>query len=144
MDPNLHLVKRIVGVAGDHIRLRGGKPIVNGKSLAEPYAFYSESQPNNFRDNFPSLRETDPNLDPVWWRELRRLVRGGEITVPAGEYFVLGDNRNDSEDSRYWGFVPQNALVGRPIAVYFSLAEDPEPAAVTQRVGEAFHARVLR
>lgn len=147
VDPQLHLVKRIVGVAGDHVRLRAGKPIVNGKALPEPYAFYSASLPNNFRDNFPSLREADPNLDPAWWGELRRLVRGGEITVPPGEYFVLGDNRNDSEDSRYWGFVPRDALVGRPIAVYFSLADtsgggDAGPP-LSQRVGEAFHAHVL-
>ena len=148
VDPQLHLIKRIVGVAGDHIRLRSGKPIVNGKPLPEPYAFYSEARPNNFRDNFPSLRETDPNLDPAWWDQMRHLVQGGEITVPPGEYFVLGDNRNDSEDSRYWGFVPRDALVGRPIAVYFSLADNSAPADVSQplkeRVGEAFRARVLR
>ena len=148
VDPQLHLVKRIVGVAGDHVRLRAGKPIVNGKAVPEPYAFYSAALPNNFRDNFPSLREADPNLDPAWWGELRRLVRGGEITVPPGEYFVLGDNRNDSEDSRYWGFVPRDALVGRPIAVYFSLADDvaggDSAPPLRQRVGDAFHAHVLR
>lgn len=147
VDASLHLVKRVVGVPGDRVRLREGRLFLNGAPSAEPYAFYSASRPNDFRDNFPSLRETDPNLDPAWWAEMRSLVRGGEITVPAGEYFVLGDNRNDSEDSRYWGFVPRDALVGRPFAVYFSMGdtdplEDGRPW--REKLHDAFQGRVLR
>ena len=121
VDPTLHLVKRVVGLPGERLRMRGGHLLVNGRLLGEPYAFYSPTRPNGFRDDFPSLLEADPSVDLRWWIELRRSIRDGDVTVPEGEYFVLGDNRNDSEDSRYWGFVPRNAIVGRPLLVYFSL-----------------------
>jgi signal peptidase I len=126
VDPSLHLVKRVVGLPGDRLRLRNGRVLLNGRPLREPYAFYSASRPNGFRDDFPSMLEADPNVDLRWWIELRQSIRGGDVIVPSGEYFVLGDNRNDSEDSRYWGFVPRNAIVGRPLLVYFTLplAED--------------------
>jgi len=120
-DPAIHLVKRVVGLPGDRIRMREGRVLVNGQPLAEPYAFYSDARPNDFRDDFPSLREADPNVDPAWWIEMRRSIHQGELTVPAGAYFVLGDNRNESEDSRYWGFVPRDAIVGRPLLVYFTM-----------------------
>jgi signal peptidase I len=54
---------------------------------------------------------------------MHNLVEGGELLIPSGDYFVLGDNRNDSEDSRYWGFVPRSAIVGKPFLIYFSLRE---------------------
>jgi signal peptidase I len=121
VDHSLQLVKRVVGVPGDRIRLRDGRVLVNGQALTEPYAFYSPSRPNGFRDDFPSMREADPNVDLAWWITLRQSIRGLDVIVPPGEYFVLGDNRNDSEDSRYWGFVPRAAMEGRPLIVYFSL-----------------------
>jgi signal peptidase I len=114
------LVKRVIGLPGDRLRLRDGRVLLDGRLLAEPYAFYAPSRPNNFRDDFPSLREADPNVEPGWWIELRRTAANGELTVPPGCYFVLGDNRNDSEDSRYWGFVRGDAIVGRPLLVYFA------------------------
>jgi signal peptidase I len=145
VDPGMHLVKRVVGLPGDHIHLRGGRVWINGQPLAEPYAFYSASGPDDFRDNFPSLREADPNLDPRWWMQLRRIAANGEIIVPPNRYFVLGDNRNDSEDSRYWGFVPQGDVVGRPFLVYFSLAPQPDDAAsVGARLRSALQLHVLR
>ena len=121
VDPKLHLVKRVVGLPGDRIRMRGGRVLVNGNLLQEPYAFYSPSRPNGFRDDFPSLLEADPNVDLRWWIRLRRSVVDRDVIVPANSYFVLGDNRNDSEDSRYWGFVPRSAIVGRPLLVYFTI-----------------------
>jgi signal peptidase I len=121
VDPAVHLVKRVVGLPGDRLRLRGGHVLVNGQPLDEPYAFYSASLPNGFRDEFPSLLEADPSVDLRWWIRLQQSIRDGDVIVPAREYFVLGDNRNDSEDSRYWGFVPRHAIVGRPLFVYFSL-----------------------
>jgi signal peptidase I len=120
VDPKLHLVKRVVGLPGDRIRMRGGRVLVNGVVLAEPYAFYSPSRENGFRDEFPSLLEADPNVDLRWWIRLRSAVVDRDVVVPADSYFVLGDNRNDSEDSRYWGFVPRSAMVGRPLLVYFT------------------------
>jgi signal peptidase I len=126
VNPTLHLVKRVVGVPGDRIRLRGGRLLVNDRVVEEPYAFYSVSRPNGFRDDFPSLLEADPNVDLRWWIRLRNSVVDRDVVVPADSYFVLGDNRNDSEDSRYWGFVPRTAIVGRPLLVYFTIpsAED--------------------
>lgn len=153
VDHSMHLVKRVVGVAGDRIRVRGGRLYVNDVQPDEPYAFYAPARPNNFRDGFPTLREADPNIDPVWWAELRRIDKHGEVTVPPGEFFVMGDNRNNSEDSRYWGFLPRADLVGRPLVVYFSLSpgDDAEPESdspvirLYQRYRTAFRSmRILR
>ena len=77
--------------------------------------------PDSYRDDFPRLDSADPGVDPRWWIQMHSLVSDGELTVPADSYFVLGDNRNDSEDSRYWGFVPRAAIVGKPFLIYFSL-----------------------
>jgi signal peptidase I, bacterial type len=126
VDPAIHLVKRVVGIPGDHIRLRGGHVLVNGLSLTEPYAIYRPAGRDNFRDNFPRLQSADPEIDSRWWVRMRKLIDNGELIVPDGNYFVLGDNRNDSEDSRYWGFVPAENIVGRPLLVYFSLRQGPD------------------
>ncbi|MDE1156607.1 MAG: signal peptidase I [Acidobacteriaceae bacterium] len=123
-DPGKDLVKRIVGLPGDHLRLHNGHVLINGQTLPESYAFYSPAPLEPFRDDFPFLRSIDPNVDPVWWRTLRTSARTGEIVVPAGQYFMLGDNRNESEDSRYWGFVSRNALLAEPAVVYLSTATE--------------------
>ena len=147
VDPSMHLVKRVVAVPGDRIRLKQGRVWINGQRVNEPYAFYSPSGVDDFRDNFPSLRRADPSLDLNWWMRLRRSVVDGEITVPKGQLFVLGDNRNDSEDSRYWGFVPESDVVGRPFVVYFSIVptqEDAAPPALRERLHTALSFHVLR
>jgi len=115
------LVKRVVGMPGDRLRIQDGKVFVNGLPLDEPYAAFEPAPPNEFRDNFPAKIYTDPEVDPEWWRQMQSLTHDGELTVPAGEYFVLGDNRNHSNDSRYWGFVPQRAVIARPLVIYFSV-----------------------
>jgi len=119
-DPPL-LVKRVIGVPGDHIRIQYGLVFVNGAALNEPYAAFEPAPPNPFRDNFPARVYTDPQIDPDWWLLMQSLTSNSELIVPAGEYFVLGDNRNHSKDSRYWGFVPRQAIVARPLVIYFSL-----------------------
>ena len=134
IDPSMHLVKRVIGLPGDHLKLRAGRVYINDQPLAESYAVYRPTPADNFRDNFPRLQSTDPDIDSRWWIRMRNLIDDGELIIPAGNYFVLGDNRNDSEDSRYWGFVPRGDIVGKPLLIYFSLreaAEDPDPLAAT-------------
>ena len=116
------LVKRVIGIPGDRLRIDDGRVTVNGQPLDEPYAAFEPAQPNAFRDTFPARIYTDPEVDPDWWRQMQSLTRNGELVVPAGEYFVLGDNRNHSKDSRFWGFVARQEIVARPLVIYFSIA----------------------
>ena len=121
IDPSLHLVKRVIGVPGDRIRLHSGRAWINERLLDEPYAIFRTAPVDSYRDEFPWLGNIDANVDSRWWIQLRTLVNDGEITVPPDSFFVLGDNRNDSADSRYWGFVPRAAIVGKPFLIYFSV-----------------------
>jgi signal peptidase I len=121
VETGLHLVKRVIGLPGDRLRLHENRVYINGRALDEPYAVYRPGPPDNFRDNFPRLQSPDPDINSVWWIRMRRLIENGELIIPSDSYFVLGDNRNDSEDSRYWGFVPRENIVGKPLLIYFSL-----------------------
>jgi signal peptidase I len=116
-----YLVKRVVGIPGDHLRILDGRVFVKGIEQSEPYAAFEPAAGDPFRDDFPAKVYTDPQVDPLWWRQMQNLTRNGELVVPDGQYFVLGDNRNHSLDSRYWGFVPASEIVARPMVVYFSL-----------------------
>lgn len=123
VDPSQHVVKRVIGLPGDRLHLASGRVFVNGVALREPYAVYRPARADNYRDNFPQMEEADPAIETRWWIQMRSLVQDGELTVPPGDYFVMGDNRNDSQDSRYWGFVPRAAVEGEPLLVYLSLRE---------------------
>ena len=145
VDPAVIFVKRIVGLPGDRLRLHNGRLYINGQAVDEPYALYNPSTPDSFRDNFPSQQSLDGDVDPAWWRTLRRDVRDGELYVPPDRYFVMGDNRNDSEDSRYWGFVSRAALIGRPLVVYFSLGEPGANHTFRQRFSDVLrNERIVR
>jgi len=137
-DPPL-LVKRVVGLPGDRLRIQNGRVLIDGVPLAEPYATFEPAAPDSVRDNFPAKNYTDPQVDPDWWRQMQSLTHNGELVIPAGEYFVLGDNRNHSRDSRYWGFVPRQAIIARPLVIYFSVyrpsSTDPQLAA-DDRLGQ--------
>jgi len=115
------LVKRVVGLPGDRLRITDGRVMVNGVVQDEPYAAFEPAASNPFRDDFPAKVYTDPEVDPLW-RQMQNLTRDGELIVPRDEYFVLGDNRNHSLDSRFWGFVPRSQIVARPLVIYFSLS----------------------
>ena len=137
------MVKRVIGLPGDRLRIENGRVFVNGAALAEPYAVFEPAPANPFRDSFPAKVYTDPDVDPDWWSQMQSLTRNGELVVPAGEYFMLGDNRNHSNDSRFWGFVPRQAIVARPFVIYFSLRRPSTtdlPEAVDDKLG---HGRQL-
>jgi len=116
------LIKRVVGIPGDRIRMEDGHVTVNGQPLDEPYAAYEPAAADLYRDNFPERVYTDlAFINPDWWQEMPKLTRNGELVVPEGMYFMLGDNRNHSDDSRFWGLVPRRAIIARPVVIYFSL-----------------------
>jgi signal peptidase I len=121
VDPAKHLVKRVLGLPGDRLRLHEGRVYINGQALSEPYAIFRPSGPDSYRDDFPRMQTTDPEVEARWWIAMHSLVQHGELTVPPDSYFVLGDNRNESADSRYWGLVPRAAIVGKPFLIYFSM-----------------------
>jgi len=134
-NPRRILVKRVIGVPGDRMHIDDGHVFVNGQCVAEPYAAFEPTAgaPNEY--NFPATIYTDPNVDPQWWKQLQTLTRNGELVIPKGDYFVLGDNRNHSNDSRSWGLVQRNQIIARPLVIYFSL-DRPSSTDVQQVVDD--------
>src|SRR4029077_6680816 len=104
--PTQHFVKRVVGVPGDRIRMINHQVYVNGNPLQEPYARYTSNVRDAFRDYFPRLNLPVPGLEGGWWLEMKKLVEDGELIIPQGNYFVLGDNRDERLGSRDWEIVP--------------------------------------
>ncbi len=127
--PSEHFVKRVVGVPGDRIRLINRKVYVGGVPLTESYVRYSSLVHDVFRDEFPQVDVLPPGLEGDWWLQMKKMVEDRELIVPEGHYFVLGDNRDESLDSRYWGFVPRENIIGRPLLIYWSVrsTEDDLP-----------------
>jgi signal peptidase I len=111
-------VKRVVGVPGDRIRIERKQVYLNGQPLNEPYKFHKTDYFDSYRDTFPN----DPNVrlyEPAQVM-LEQHVKNGEVVVPPGNYFAMGDNRDSSLDSRYWGFVPRENIIGKPVIIYWS------------------------
>jgi len=141
VDPKQHFVKRVIGMPGDRLRLINKKVWINGKPLDEPYVRFLEPPNNLFRDNFPRVDIPAIGLEGKWWLEMRKLVEDGQLIVPEGHYFVMGDNRDDSQDSRYWGFVQRENIIGQPLLIYWSVKNfypDPSP------YGNSFTGRLYR
>jgi signal peptidase I len=131
VDPSQHFVKRVIGVPGDRLRMISKRVWINGKLLEEPYVRFIEPPNDAFRDNFPRTDIPAARLVGSWWLEMRKLVEDGQLIIPEGHYFVMGDNRDDSEDSRYWGFVPRENIIGRPLVIYWSVRDwdnNPSPS----------------
>ena len=118
MDISQNYVKRVMGVPGDRIKVVDKVVYLNGKPLTEPYAQHVFPNLEPYRDNFPS----EPR-GPVYDRARQMLaehVVNGELVVPPESYFAMGDNRDNSLDSRYWGFVPRENIIGKPLLIFWS------------------------
>ena len=122
-DRDEDFIKRLIGMPGDTVQIRQGRVFVNGEALSEPY----RHDPPNTQDNF------------------------GPVTVPARDYFVLGDNREDSWDSRHWGFVPESNIIGTPVVIYMSVQANEDawqPGQVRERMyayaNAVLHPRLVR
>src|ERR1700730_12915499 len=137
--PTQHFVKRVVGVPGDRVRLINRQVYVNGNALREPYARYTSSSQVACGDEFPRLNLPVPGLEGGWWLEMRKLVEDGELIIPQGNYFVLGDNRDESLDSRYWGFVPQENVIGRPLLIYWSVRSEEQDMPISPTPGDKLY-----
>jgi len=122
-----YVVKRIMGVPGDRIHLRNGVVYRNGEALTEPYLDTDADNPaDSYRNNFPAVPPSDNDgLSPNWSVDLPSYIHGDDLVVPPGHYFAMGDHRGVSLDSRYWGFIPQEYIIGRPMFIYWSF-ETPE------------------
>ncbi|HTU42718.1 MAG TPA: signal peptidase I [Candidatus Aquilonibacter sp.] len=136
--PAQHFVKRVIGVPGDRVRLINKQVFVNGVPMQEPYAHFTRPANDLFRDDFPRL-DVAPGETPEWWLTLRKLVEDGQLIVPEGYYFVMGDNRDDSYDSRYWGFVPRRNIIGRPLLIYWSVREEDGDLATSSTLSDKLY-----
>jgi signal peptidase I len=117
-DTSQTYVKRVIGLPGDRIRMDDKQVVRNGRRLIEPYTQHITSFIDLYRDDFPAA--PGAQTTPRGREMLERHVSNGEVVVPPDTLFVMGDNRDNSADSRYWGFVPRDYVAGKPLLVYWS------------------------
>jgi signal peptidase I len=127
-DDHPHYVKRVIGLPGDRIRISDSKVYVNGELLDEPYVIHDPAYADPYGDDFPPVSRTyfDGKLRPEWANDIFGHIVHGELIVPINQYFAMGDNRDHSWDSRYWGFVRRDAIMGRPVVIYWSIRTGAE------------------
>ena len=105
-DPERDFIKRVIGLPGDRVELRQKRVFVNDKPLQEPYAHHLDGA---------------PGTGPLQSDDVRQAY--GPVTVPQGQYFMMGDNRDNSQDSRFWGYLPEHYIKGQALFIYFSFSE---------------------
>jgi len=148
-EPDMFLVKRAIGIPGDRIHLQGGIVYRNGVALTEPQISMPAEDDNPYhgfqpyRDDFPAVPPSEEyQVTPQWTNQLPQNIQNGDLVVPPGHIFAMGDNRIESLDSRFWGFVPFENIVGRPLFVYWSFetpADQIDKQSVSDRIGFMFH-----
>jgi signal peptidase I len=152
-EPDLVLVKRAIGLPGDRIHLVHGIVYLNGVAQDEPYQQPPRDDGNpqhgyiRFRDDFPAdiagaSAEATANRASLWALDLPNHVKNGEIIVPPGAVFAMGDNRTESNDGRFWGFVPMENIIGRPMFVYWSFKtpnDQENKTSMGDQIGFMFH-----
>lgn len=148
-ETNLILVKRVIGVPGDRIHLEHGIVFLNGVAQKEPYAAMPAEDGNPedgyypYRDDFPAVSPSmSEDVTATWAIDMPQFLQGGDLVVPPGHYFAMGDNRLVSLDSRYWGFVPRQNILGRPLFIYWSFitsANQEYKTSVSDRVSFMAH-----
>ena len=123
----LFVVKRIIGIPGDRIHLRDGAVYRNGQKLIEPYVQHKKGDYDPYRDNFPAVPPSESSgvRFQDWILTLPSHLQGDDVVVPPNSYFAMGDNRDWSYDSRYWGFIPRKNVIGRPMFIYWSFITPP-------------------
>jgi signal peptidase I len=120
-EPGEHFVKRVIGVPGDHIRVVHRQVYLNGKPIEEPYVRHTFPDQVRPGDDFPPPPGEELQGTTLSWGEnMQHYIQNGELVVPPQSYFVMGDNREESWDSRFWGFVPRSLISGRPLFIYWS------------------------
>lgn len=151
-EPGLYVVKRVIGIPGDRIHLQNGVVYRNGEKLDEPYVIRCDDSAGNagvcrpydsYRDNFPEVPPSPSDqLSPEWRLTLPSHVENGEVVVPPDSIFAMGDNRDVSLDSRFWGFVPRENVIGTPMFIYWAF-ETPRGeylrTSLADRIGFFFH-----
>jgi len=126
-DQRLYVVRRIIGIPGDRLHLRDGVVYRNDVKQDEPYVRHKFSDFNPYRDNFPAMPPSEMYgvRNQEWALSLPQYLEGDDLVVPPNSFFGMGDNRDVSYDSRFWGFVPRTNIIGRPMFIYWSF-ETPD------------------
>jgi signal peptidase I len=126
-----------MGVPGDRIHLKDGVVYRNGQKVNEPYVLNTGLNPYDpYRDNFPNVPPPDySNVTAEWKLTMPQHIEDGDLVVPPDSYFAMGDHRDVSYDSRYWGFIPRPNVIGRPMFIYWSF-ETPSDQYLQKSFGD--------
>jgi signal peptidase I len=143
-DQRLYVVRRIIDIPGDRLHLRDGVVYRNGVKQDEPYVRYKFSDFNPYRDNFPAVPPSEMYgvRNQEWALSLPQYLEGDDLVVPPNSFFGMGDNRDVSYDSRYYGFFPRANVVGRPMFIYWSFvtpADQYQMRSMGDRLGFLAH-----